>query len=236
MKELINKTAEVHYITPDQKLIRDAGIIRSLGIANKTPADVISAGHANLPVGYYRGGLAFWDLDKQVNQPLVNVEQSHILGILDGREEGYDLRTLLTVVGATSPIGTALAGTLVVPAGQVWYINAVQIVLDTTAAADGLVGNWRCSLWTDRAVTPDIRGQSFHPAAGLVRAAGGSTTWTDEFGPIATAWLVTNKVPLLRLPTGTVITFTAVTTTAQVDVATSSTLKLFGFVGKQLVS
>jgi hypothetical protein len=189
-----------------------------------------------VPIGYYKGAAAFFDLDKMVNHPLVNAELAHILGILDGREEGYDLRTLTTVVGDTSPVGTILSGTLTVPAGQVWYINAVQSILNTTGAANGLVGNWRCSLWTDRATVPNPAGQSFYPATGLVRAPGGTTTWLAEFGPIATAWLITNKVPLLRLPAGTILTFVLVTTTAQVDVAAASTLALFGAVGKQLVA
>lgn len=184
-------------------------------------------------LGGYKGATTFLDLDKLVNEPLVKVEQQHILGILDGREEDYDLQTITPVVG--DPIGTVYAQTLVVPSGQVWYINAVRTVLNTTGAAQGLVGNWRCSLWPDKGATPQEAGQSFHPAPGLIRAPGGSTTWLDEFGPIATAWEITNKLPLLRLPAGTMITFTVATTTAVVDLAVTSTLQLYGFVGKKLV-
>lgn len=185
-------------------------------------------------VGGYKGQSTFIDLDKLVNEPLVNVEQQHILGILGGREEDYDRQTLTPQVG--DAVGTAYSASLTVPTGQVWYINAVRTVLDTQAAAQGLVGNWRCSLWPDRADEPNPAGQSFHPATGLVQAAGGTTTWLDEFGPIATAWLLTNKVPLLRLPAGASITFTLVTTTAEVDAAVANTLSLFGFVGKRLVA
>ena len=185
-------------------------------------------------LGGYKGQTVFVDLDKLVNEPLVKAELEHILGILDGREEDYDLQTINPVVG--DPIGTVYAQTLVVPAGQVWYINAVRTILSTTAAAQGLVGNWRCSLWPDRAATPHEAGQSFHPAPGLVQAPGGSTTWLDEFGPIATAWQITNKVPLLRLPAGTMITFTVITTVAIVDLAVANTLQLYGFIGKKLVA
>ncbi len=184
-------------------------------------------------LGGYKGQTVFVDLDKLVNEPLVDVEMKHILGILDGREEDYDLKTLTPAIA--SPIGTALSGSLTVPAGQVWYINAVQIKLDTTGAAHGLVGNWRCSLWPDRAATPSEAGQPFH-ATDLVQAANGTTTWLDEFGPIAVTWQITNKTPLLRLPAGTMITFTLVTTTAIVDLAVANTLKLYGFVGKKLVA
>lgn len=189
-----------------------------------------------MPIGTYKGVASILDLDLLVKQPLVSAEQQHILGILDGREEDHDLKTLTTVVGATSPIGTVLTGDLTVPAGEVWLINAIETYINCTGAANGLVGNWRCSLWTDRAITPSPAGQSFHPEAGLVAAAGATLTTLDEFGPIATAWVITNKVPLLRLPAGAVITFTLVTTTAEVDVATASTLKLYGSIGKSLVS
>lgn len=203
-------------------------------LSGYTPAQAMQNRLGVYLLGGYKGQTVFVDLDKLVNEPLVNVELQHILGILDGREEDYDLQTLTPQVG--DAIGTAYSGSLTVPAGQVWYINAVRTVLNTTAAAQGLVGNWRCSLWTDRAATPSESGQAFHPAAGLVQAAGGTTTWLDEFGPIATAWNITNKVPLLRLPAGAVITFTLVTTTAEVDVAVSNTLQLHGFVGKRLVA
>lgn len=189
-----------------------------------------------LPIGVYRGTAAFWDLDKSVVQPLVNAELAHILGILDGREEEYDLITLTTVVGATSPIGTILTGTIEVPANHVFFINAVVTNVNAVGAANGLVGNWRCSLWTDRADTPSTNGQSFHPVAGLIAAAGVLTTTNDEFGPNAPILGILNKVPLLRVPAGAKITFTITTTTAQVDVATASTLQLYGTVGKLLVT
>ena len=51
-------------------------------------------------------------------------------------------------------LSAVYAQTLIVPSGQVWYINAVRTVLNTTGAAQGLVGNWRCSLWPDREPLP----------------------------------------------------------------------------------
>lgn len=223
MKKLVDKT------------ISPADLVKALQAGNITIAQAQTMYNGVLPIGDYKGVAAILDLDLLVKQPLVDAEQKHILGILDGREEDYDLVTLTTVVGATSPIGTLLTGSLAVPAGEVWFINAIQTYINCTGAANGLVGNWRCSLWPDRAVTPSDAGQSFHPVAGLIVAAGATLTTLDEFGPIATAWVVTNKVPLLRLPGGAVITFTLVTTTAQVDVAAASTLQLKGSVGKPLV-
>jgi len=225
-------------MTMGKQKVVDKSIHPLTTITSITPAgvipDITQAGV--IPVGNYKGVPAFWDLDKANNQPLVNAELAHILGILDGREEGYDLRTLTTVVGVTSPIGTILSGTLVVPAGEVWYINAVETNVNAVGAANGLVGNWRCSLWTDRAAAPNAGGQSFHPVAGLPAAAGALTTTIDEFGAIAPLLVLTNKIPLLRIPAGGILTFTLVTVTAQVDVAVASTIQLFGSVGKVLVA
>ncbi len=208
--------------------------IRAMQAGNLTTAQAQQMFNGVMPVGDYKGVASILDLDLLVKQPLVWPEQQHILGILDGREEDYDLKTLTTVVN--SAIGTALTGTLTVPAEEVWFINVVETIVNAVSAANGLVGNWHCSLWPDRAATPNPAGQSFHPVAGLVAAAGASLTTLDEFGPIATTWVITNKVPLLRLPAGTIITFSLVTTTAPVDVAAPSTLKLYGAVGKPLVA
>lgn len=205
-------------------------------IAAVTPANFVigprNPAYGAVILGDYKGSARFLDLNKLVNLPLVWAEQQHILGILDGREEGYDLRTLTVANGAV--LGTAYSGSLTVPSGEVWYLNAVQVVLDTTASAHGLTGNWRCSIWPDRAATPSPDGQAFY-AANLVRAAGGATTWLAEFGPIATAWLITNKTVLLRLPAGTVITLAIATTTAQATAAVANTLMLKGFRTEVLV-
>jgi len=218
------------------KTLSPAEIAKALQTGTITIAQAQAMYNGVIPIGDYKGIAAILDLDKLVVQPLVNAELAHILGILDGREENHDLLTLTTVVGAASPIGTVLSGSLTVPAGEVWFISAVETYVNCTGVANGLVGNWRCSLWPDRAATPSEAGQSFHPAAGLVVAAAATLTTLDEFGPIATAWVITNKVSLLRLPAGAVITFVLVTTTAEVDVAAASTLKLYGSVGKPLVT
>ena len=34
-----------------------------------------------VPIGYYKGATAFWDLDKAVNQPNVWAEQHHLLAL-----------------------------------------------------------------------------------------------------------------------------------------------------------
>lgn len=220
-----------------KRRIVDKSVLPLSSVASVTPANFVigasNPAYGAVVLGDYKGAARFLDLDKLVNQPLAVVEQQHILGILDGREEDYDLQTLTNVNGAV--VGTVYSAALTVPAGEVWYINAVIVVLDTTASAHGLTGNWHCSLWTDRAATPSTFGQPFH-GANLVQAAGGTTTWWDEFGPIATAWLVTNKTSLLRLPAGAVITFAITTTTAAATAAVANTLALYGFVTPALVA
>jgi hypothetical protein len=213
------------------KTINPMTAISSISPASFVVGSQIPA-YGAIVLGDYKGSAAFIDLDKLVNKPLVLVEQQHILGILDGREEGYDLRTITVPNGAVN--GTAYTGTLTVPAGEVWYLNAVVTLLDTTASAHGLTGNWHCSKWTDRAATPSAYGQPFY-GANLVRAAGGATTWWAEFGPIATAWLITNKTVLLRLPSGTVLTFAITLTTANATAAVACTLSLNGFATPALV-
>ncbi len=213
-------------------------------LTSLTPA-LVTGGQAygligNLPIGYYKGSAAFWDLDLAVNQPNVMAEQEHILGILDGREEDYDLQTL--TVALLSVAGTALTGTLTVPTGELWYVNCIRLDCPGDATA-GFTMNWACDLWTDR-IGAAAAGQPFRTAAvalasaGIathVAPAGGAIQQLDEFGEIATAWLVTNKTPLLRLPGGTIITFTLLTDTAAPTVATACTLSVHGAMAKILV-
>lgn len=227
---------ELNQIMGKQRLINKS-IQPMSTVQNVTPANFTIArqtpAYGAIVMGDYKGAARFLDLNKMVNLPLVWAEQQHILGILDGREEDYDLETL-TVANAAA-IGTGYSGTLTVPSGEVWYVNAVQVVLDTTASAHGLTANWHCSLWPDRAATPSTHGQPFY-GTNLVQAAGGTTTTLAEFGPIATAWLITNKTVLLRLPAGAVITFAITTTTAIATAAVANTIILKGFRTEALVA
>ncbi len=193
-----------------------------------------------LPVGYYKGAAAFWDLDLAVNQPNVVAEQQYILGILDGREEDYDLQTLTLPLLAVA--GTALTGTLTVPTGELWYVNCIRLDCPGDATA-GFTLNWFCSLWTDR-IGAVAAGQPFRTAAMALASAGiathtiaggGAIQQLDEFGEIATAWAVTNKTPLLRLPAGAILTFTVLSDTAAPTVATACTLSVHGAMAKVLV-
>lgn len=220
----------------------------STTLTNLTPATVTGGLAANqmgrIPIGVYKGQAAFWDLNLAVNEPLVLTEQKYILGILDGREEAYDLRTLTLPLLAVA--GTALTGTLTVPTGELWLVNCIRMNCPGDATA-GFTLNWSCDMWTDR-IGASGAGQPFRTAAvalasavpaGIathVAPAGGAIQQLDEFGEIATAWLFTNKVPLLRLPAGTVITFSVLSDTAAPTVVTACTLSVHGAMAKILVA
>jgi hypothetical protein len=209
-----------------------------VGLTTLNPAAVTGGRAANtlgmIPIGNYKGAAAFIDLDKLANQPLVLAEQLHIQGILDGREEGHDLVTITNPAGAL--VGTQVRGRLTVPAGEVWYISGVVLTIPADAAAI-IAANWRCSLWADRAATPDPDGQAFHGAAiADVAPAGAGIVQYDEFGPWTTLVAITNKTVLLRLPAGAVIAVEGTVTTAPPGADVDTALQLYGFIGKPLVA
>lgn len=198
-------------------------------LTNITPSQVIpnAIGAGVIPVGNYKGQAAFWDLDKQVNQPLVGAERLHILGNIDGA--GLSGVAAMTVVlGAVA--GTVVSGTITVPAGQVWFINAIvgTCVADATGT---IIYNWRCSLFPDA----------------LANALGGlyHTAWVatplgpqqDEFGDGIMVLGIGVKPVQLRLPAGATISgqlMNAVGAAAATGIV--GTFQLFGYVGKALVA
>jgi len=205
-------------------------VVKGLMAGTYTTAQVQQMFPGSIPIGDFKGYGALWNIDMAVKQPLVQAEQSHILGILDGREEDYDLQTVSIPLGAVA--NAIVAGDLEVPSGEVWYVNAVRIVLPADHGGSPSA-NWHCSLWTDRAATPSAYGQPFHAA--VVNFTPGGGIQDDEFSPPANWWGLTNNPVLLRLPSGTVITFTVQNTGAVATAQMDCTIRLFGFVGKTLV-
>lgn len=188
-----------------------------------------SIGYA--PFGYYRGVAAFWDLDKAVVQPLVLAEQQYVAGILSGREEDYDLQT----VGVTlaEVIGTAHTATLTVPAGELWFVQAIETTVPASGGVSQYGTNWFCDMWTDRVGALGL-GQAFNGAEQLHAFGGGNTF--DEFGVAPNIFAVENKQPMLRAPAGTVFTFIVTTRTLACDLAINITFQVWGFLGKLLVT
>lgn len=211
------------------KIINPAEFVRALQAGGMTLAQAQAVFNGMWLIGKYKGVPASLDIDTLV-EPLIQAEQLHILGILDGRVEDHDLVTVTIPLGALA--NAALTGTLTVPAGEVWFINAVRMVTPADNGGSPTV-NWHCSLWPDPAATPSVFGQPFHAAA-INFTPGGGTQW-DEFGIPATIWDAANKPMMLRLPGGTVITFTVVNAGAVALGAMACTLALFGSIGKPLV-
>ncbi len=205
-------------------------------LTNLTPATVTGGVAINalgrLPIGVYKGAAAFWDLDKAVNQPLVQAEQQHILGILSGREAAYDLVNI--AIAAADPIGTSHTGTITVPTGELWFVNAVEGYSPANGAGAQVGFNWYCSLWTDR-VGALGHGQAFHGAE-QVSAINTAQTITDDFHYVGAVWAVTNKPVMLRLPAGTVLTAIFTTRGGATVPATPCTFSVFGYMGKILVA
>ncbi len=206
------------------KTIRPLTTLTSL-----TPA-LVTAGQAagllgNLPIGVYKGVAAFWDLNLAVNEPNVLAEQQHVLGNIDGQTEGTGLATM--TVGAVAA-GVIVTTTITVPAGQVWFINAVvgTCVADATGT---ITYNWRCSLFADAAA--NVLGGVYH-TAGLATPLGPQN---DEFSPIATVFNLANKPTLLRLPAGATISG-QLTNAVLAATGVVGTMQLFGYVGKTLVA
>ena len=133
---------------PVDKTIGPAEIVRALQAGSITIAQAQAMYNGAIPIGDYNGIAAIFDLDALVKQPLVWAEQQHILGILDGREEDYDLQTLTPTAGEA--IGTNHDASLTVPTGEVWYLSDVQGEVPNTALCS-LDYQWFCDLWPDHA-------------------------------------------------------------------------------------
>ena len=199
-------------------------------LTNLTPA-IVTASTAvgnlgNLPIGYYKGGTAFWDLDLAVNQPNVLAEQMHILGNIDGATEDTNLQT---ITAGAIVAGVTVTETLTVPTGFVWYINAIvgTCVADATGT---IVYNWRCSLFPDAA--GNVLGGVYHTAWLATPLA----PQNDEFSAIAVVFGIGNKPVPLRLPAGTTVSGQLMNAAgAAAATGVVATFQLFGWVGKTLV-
>ena len=213
------------------KTMSPEDIVRALQAGSITIAQAQQMFNGVMPIGDYKGIAAILDLDLMVKQPLVLAEQKHILGILDGREEDYDLQTLTPTAGEA--IGTNHDASLVVPSDEVWFLNFVRMYVPASVACS-MECNWYCDLWPDHAeASPSGWGQAFYTAA-QNNGVGGPWTYDAEFSEQGPVWAVTNKHVALRLPGGTTLRVRFTTRTA-VGEAIACTFQLFGFIGKALV-
>jgi len=200
------------------KTISPQQLLRALMAGSITIAQAQQMYNGVMPIGDYKGAASILDFDLLVKQPLADAERKHNLGILDGREAAYDSVSCTTVAGE---VATAHVGALTVPTGELWFIKDVLMTVPANC-----VGNWHCSLWTDRLAASAL-GQPFYAAAQGVGA------WRAEFSAAGGVWVITNKSVELRAPAGTVITF--VLTSVPVVGLVTGTLQIYGWLGKPLV-
>ncbi len=205
-RRLVDKTitpqAAVTNVTPEQATARSPG---GLGV---------------LPIGKYKAGVAFWDLDKAVNQPLVLVERAYALNKLDDRNL-VDVK-----IGAGAAIGNSGRDKHIVPVGKVHFIN--RLVVNAPAADGGgafLSVNVRVSIWPDMATTPDPDGKTY---------------WATDKEPLGTP--VALDLPAqgelgeeLRLPAGSSLTLVATVKGAALAADTTATLIPYGREANALV-
>lgn len=190
------------------------------------------------PIAVYNNATGYWvglPIEALI-EALVEAEQKHILGILDGREENYDLQTITIPNGAVD--GDIYSEQLTVPDDKVWFVTAIALA---TPADDGGVPsiNWRCSLWIDR-VGASVNGQLYH--RDYLSATPLGDTFYDEcfagapfLGGPEPLFPPTNKPYPLRLPPGTKLTFDAASIGAAATGDMVCTARLFGHIGKYLV-
>jgi len=205
------------------KVLTPAELVKALQSGSITIAQAQAMYNGVIPIGDNKGIAALYDIDKQVIQPLVWAEQQHILGLLDGRETGYDGLAITHGPAPADAAGTSRVGQLTVPDGEVWFVNKIEVVTPV-----GVSANWYCDLWPDRLGALGY-GQAFYPVA-----IGPADDVEAEFNVIAPLWEPTNKQIALRLPGGTKLTLVTINTLAAVA-AVVATLWVFGYVGKQLV-
>ena len=192
-----------------------------------TPSLALQRREGVVPLGFYRGGLAFVDLDKLVVQPLVQAETLYALDRIDDRDR------VEVKIAAGAAIASKASAKLEVPAGEVWFLN--RVVLTSPAESGVGVGdivqvNFCISAWPLR--------QDEIP---LVEGAG-RKYWAVERG---TAALDTYTVDLsaqgelgaeLRLTGGDFITLYAELTGAPAGADLVASLTPYGRKGKLLVT
>lgn len=164
----------------------------------------------------------------------VLAEAVHSFRKLDGRD------VITANMPLASPVGTIVTATLTVPAGEVWFLGAVNIVspADTAAAGDIVQVNFRISKWVDQAATPSADGQLFWPANQGTAALNTYSAWfAGHEGLVWTAWGDAIQTPHgLRLVGGDYLTLVATMTGVAAAAILASTLTPFGYGGKVLVN
>jgi len=157
---------------------------------------------------------------------LTPAERVHVIGKLDTRD------AITASIGAAAVVGSVASAELEVPAGEVWYLNVVELVSPAESGigvGDIVQVNFRVSSWPD---TLSEAGQLFYAAN---QGTDALESFYAEFGSTAPLWSLDNVSPELRLVGGDVLTLTAVLTGAAAGAALTATLNPYGWKGRYLV-
>ena len=117
-------------------------------LAGMTVAQALQNHLGSYLIGGYKGQSVFIDLDKLVNEPLALVEGIYALDKLDARD------IITATFPINSPIGTVVTDQLVVPAGELWLLNRINLLRGLMGAGEIAQINFRISAWQ----FPDVRG------------------------------------------------------------------------------
>jgi len=95
-----------------------------------TPVHALARREGLILLGYYRGALAFIDLEKAVVFPLRVAESKSVTGKVDSRQ-----RTTVTV-SSGSESGTEVTGKIEAPDGEVFYLKGLTVVVPVETEAN----------------------------------------------------------------------------------------------------
>jgi hypothetical protein len=136
-----------------QKLVDKTIVPQEVGpmpqqLAGMTVAQALQNRYGSYLLGGYKGQTTFLDLDKLVNEPLALVEGLYALDKIDARD------VITATFPINSPIGTVVTDQLVVPAGELWLLNRINLLRGLMGAGEIAQINFRISAWQ----SPDVRG------------------------------------------------------------------------------
>ncbi len=213
-----------------KKAIGPMEIVKALQSGSITIAQAQQMYNGVIPIGDNKGIAALYDIDKQVNQPLVIAEKEYSLDKLDARD---------IISAGPIPIGAVLASgiftaTLSVPANELWILEQIVLACPVTAVAGETVSvNVRSSEWQipdiRTGTTVNIAGRSYY-ATDLVATSAAAIATTTVFSA------VTELGKALRLPGGAVLTLVAWSSGNALTAAKTATLIPCGRKAKILVA
>ncbi len=110
-------------------------------LAGMTVAQALQSRLGLYLLGGYKGQTTFVDFDKLVNEPLALIEGIYSLDKLDARD------IITATFPLNSPIGTVVTDQLVVPAGELWLLNRINLLRGLMGAGEIAQINFRISAW-----------------------------------------------------------------------------------------